>query len=222
MIPCRIIRKARTFPSILPTALYLLLGMFPLFLGGCSYFNDTRLHKVLGKDTDLISFSYNIADNLIDRAMPPLTPSQPDMPVLVTTFVDSNDLKKTSRFGRLLQEHISSRMVQIGYTVREIKLARTITMEPKSGETVLSRDLSKISGEIQAQAIVAGTISRSGRMLYLSARLIAPGNSNILATYDHQLFMDDNLLAMYGLRLNDDIDTPITEPIQPPLNAIFW
>ncbi|MDK9707846.1 MAG: FlgO family outer membrane protein [Desulforhopalus sp.] len=193
-----------------------------MFVGGCSYFNDTRLHKVLGKDTDLISFSYKIADSLIERAMPPLMPGHPDMPIMVTTFVDNNDLKKTSRFGRLLQEHISSRMVQIGYTVREIKLTRTITMEAKSGETVLSRDLTKISGEIQAQAVVAGTISRSGRMLYLSARLIAPENSNILATCDHQLFMDDNLLAMYGLRLNDDIDTPITEPIQPPLNAIFW
>lgn len=222
MSTCRFHRKPRTFPSLHHLVLYLLLGTLPVFVGGCSYFNDTRLHKVLGKDTDLISFSYKIADSLIERAMPPLMPGHPDMPIMVTTFVDNNDLKKTSRFGRLLQEHISSRMVQIGYTVREIKLTRTITMEAKSGETVLSRDLTKISGEIQAQAVVAGTISRSGRMLYLSARLIAPENSNILATCDHQLFMDDNLLAMYGLRLNDDIDTPITEPIQPPLNAIFW
>jgi len=146
------------------------------------------------------------------------------MPVMVTTFVDNNDLAKTSRFGRLLQEHITSRLVQLGYSVREIKLTRTINIDPKSGETVLSRDLSKISGELQAQAILAGTVARSDRMLYLSARLIAPENSNIIASYDHQLYMDDNLLPLFGLRHQDDIGNPISEPMQPALikNPLSW
>jgi TolB-like protein len=205
-------------PSCLLFCLLLLLET------GCSDLNGTRFEKVLGKDTDLISFSYQIAENLVDRSMPPLVPLHPDMPVMITTFVDNNDLTKTSRFGRLLQEHITSRMVQLGYSVREIKLTRTINIDPKSGETVLSRDLSKISGELQAQAIVAGTVSRSDRMLYISARLIAPDNSNIIASYDHQLYMDDNLLALYGLRYQDGIDNPISEPMQPGLinNPLIW
>lgn len=202
--------------SLHQTALFLLMGMLMLLATGCSDFNGTRLEKYLGKDTDLISFSYEIAENLVDRAMPPLIPGNPDMPILVTTFVNNNDLTKTSRFGRLLQEHIASRIVQLGYNVREIKLTRTINIEPKSGETVLSRDLSKISGELQAQAILAGTLSRSDRTLYISARLITPENGNIIATYDYQLFMDDNLLALFGLRHQYEIDNPIAEPKQPP------
>ena len=149
-------------------AAYLLFGSLLLLGAGCSDLNGTRFERAFGKDTDLISFSYQIAENLVARSMPPLMPLHPDMPVLVTSFVDNNDLTKTSRFGRLLQEHIASRMVQLGYTVREIKLTRTINIDPKSGETILSRDLSKVSGELQAQAILAGTISRSDRMLYLS------------------------------------------------------
>jgi hypothetical protein len=35
------------------------------------------------------------------------------------------------------------------------------------------------------------------------------------------LYMDDNLLALMGLRLKDEIDTPISEPKQPRLNP-FW
>jgi len=193
----------------------LFFSFFLFFTPGCSSFNDTRLAPVLGYDTDLIRFSYTLADKLVERSMPPLMPRHPDMPILVTTFVDNNDLTQTSRFGRLLQEHIASRIVQLGYTVREIKLMQTINIEPKSGETVLSRDLAKISGELQPQAILAGTIARSDRSLYISARLIAPGNSNILATFDHQIYMDDNLLALYGLRRQDSLDVPIAEPKQP-------
>ncbi len=202
----------------------LLFCLLLLLQTGCSDLNGTRLEKVFGKDTDLIGLSYQIAENLVDRSMPPLVPLHPDMPVMVTTFVDNNDLAKTSRFGRLLQEHITSRLVQLGYSVREIKLTRTINIDPKSGETVLSRDLSKISGELQAQAILAGTVARSDRMLYLSARLIAPENSNIIASYDHQLYMDDNLLALFGLRHQDDIGNPISEPMQPGLikNPLSW
>jgi TolB-like protein len=202
----------------------LLFCLLLLLQTGCSDLNGTRLEKVFGKDTDLIGLSYQIAENLVDRSMPPLVPLHPDMPVMVTTFVDNNDLAKTSRFGRLLQEHITSRLVQLGYSVREIKLTRTINIDPKSGETVLSRDLSKISGELQAQAILAGTVARSDRMLYLSARLIAPENSNIIASYDHQLYMDDNLLPLFGLRHQDDIGNPISEPMQPALikNPLSW
>lgn len=220
MKSCSSIKVCNPFPQ---TAACFFLVLLLLFAAGCSSFNGTPFDRVFGKDTDLIAFSYQIAENLVDRSMPPLFPHHPDMPILVTTFVDNNDLTKTSSFGRLLQEHIGSRIVQLGYSVREIKLTSTISIEAKSGETVLSRDLTKISGELQAQAILAGTLSRSDRMLYISARLILPENGTIIATYDQQLYMDDNLLALFGLRHQDAIDTPISEPKQPPpLKGFIW
>ncbi len=215
-------------PLLLPTTLpaswpftLLALALMLFVNGGCASFNGTRLEKLLGADTNLIQFSYTVADHLAERAMPPLIPRHPDMPVLVTTFVDNNDLQQTSHLGRILQEHISSRFVQLGYTVREMKLTRTLHIEPKSGETILSRDLTQLIEGQQAQAILVGTISRSDRVLYISARLINPINNNILATDDYQLYMDDNILAMFGLQHQDDIDTPIAEPRQPFLNSIL-
>ncbi len=193
-----------------------------LLASGCTNLNGTRFEKILGKDADLIDFSYQIADALVERSMPPLIPRHPDMPVLVTTFVDNNDLTRTSPFGRLLQEHIASRLVQLGYTVREIKLTGTLNIEPKSGETVLSRDLAKIIGAQPTQAILAGTVARSDRELYVSARLISPENSNIIASYDHQLYMDDNILAMFGLRRQEEGGQPIVEPRQPRRFSVFW
>ncbi|TKB27635.1 hypothetical protein FCL47_05750 [Desulfopila sp. IMCC35006] len=202
------------------TALTVLTGIL-LWYCGCTSFNGTRLEPFLGGETDLIQLSYSIADHLAERTMPPMIPHQPEMPVLVTTFVDNNDLEQTSHFGRVLQEHITSRLVQLGYTVREMKLANTLHIEPKSGETILTRDLSQLSAGQQAQAILVGTISRSDRILYISARLINPVNNNILATDDYRLCMDDNILAMFRLQRQDAIDTPIAEPARPILNSIL-
>jgi TolB-like protein len=191
------------------------------FSGGCASFNCTRLESLLGGNTNLIQLSYGIADHLAERAMPPMVPGHPDMPVLVTTFVDNNDLHQTSRFGRTLQEHIASRLVQLGYTVREIKLAKTLHVEPGSGETILSRDLTQLSDGQPAQAIIAGTVSRTNRILYISARLINPVNNNILATDDYQLCMDDDILAMFQLQRQPEDDKPIEAPRHPLLNSIL-
>ena len=197
------------------------LAFFLFFVCGCSSFNCTPLESILGANTNLVKFSFTIADNLVHRAMPPLIPRHPDMPILVTTFVDNNQLEKTSRFGRVLQEHITSRLVQTGYTVREIKLSSTINIKPKSGETILSRNLAQLNAEQKAQAILVGTISRTNKILYISARLVNPVNNNILATDDYQLCMDENILAMFGLMNQHGSDESISEPRQPLLNPIL-
>ncbi|WP_457577297.1 FlgO family outer membrane protein [Desulfomarina sp.] len=197
------------------------LTLVSLIITGCSSFNGTPLEKYLGADTNLITFSYTIADNLVQRATPPLVPHHPDMPVLVTTVVDNNNLGRTSRFGRILQEHIASRLVQLGYSVKEIKLANTLKIIPGSGETILTRDLSLLEGSSTAQAIFVGTFSYTRTTMYLSVRLINPVNSNIIATDDYQLTMDDNILAMFGLQRLDSRDDTIKEPPRPFLNSVF-
>jgi TolB-like protein len=199
----------------------LLLVFMLFFCSGCTSFNCTRLENILGTNTNLINFSYTIADHLTERSFPPLTPRHSKMPILVTTLVNNNDLEQTSHFGRLLQEHIASRLVQLGYTVREMKLSNTLQIEPKSGETILSRDLTELSGEQEAQAILVGTISRTNKILYISARLINPVNHNIIATDDYQLCMDDDIIAMFDLPHQYGDDKPINEPQQPFLNSIL-
>jgi TolB-like protein len=168
---------------------FVVVAFVLFFHNGCASLNCTRLENLLGGNTNLIQFPYTIADHLAERALPPLVPRHPDMPILVTTFVDNNDLQQTSRFGRVLQEHIAFRLVQLGYKVREMKLANTLHIEPKSGETILSRDLTQLSDGQQAQAILAGTISRTNRILYISARLNKsskqqyPGHRRLSAVY---------------------------------------
>ena len=175
-----------------------ILGLALLSLSGCANLNCTRLEGLLGGKTNLVTFSYKIAEDLVEQAMPPLTPMHPEMPVIVTTFVNNSNLEKTGSFGRLIQEHIASRLVQLGYTVRELKMANNLYIEQQSGETILTRDLSELDPNLQAQAIAVGTFTRTNRILYLSTRLIDPSNNNIISSNDYKLCMDDDILAMFG------------------------
>ncbi|MBU1138977.1 MAG: hypothetical protein KKA76_08375, partial [Proteobacteria bacterium] len=163
-----------------------------------------------------------ITDNLVDEALPPLIPRHPDLPILTSTFVYNDNLEQTSRFGRLLQEHIGARLVQRGYTVREVKLRDTMQIRPGSGEKMLSRELSQITADQAAQATLVGTYSLVNRTLYISARLVNPVNKNILSAHSYHLCMDDNLLAMFGLqREMEDRDT-VQAPSDSIIDKIFY
>lgn len=197
------------------------LILITLLSSGCSKLNCTSLERFAGSDTDLIAFSYTIADDLTQAAQPPLVPRHPEMPILVTTFVDNNALEKTTAFGRVLQEHISSRLVQLGYTVKEIKLAENLLIEPGSGESILSRELRDISPSVTSQAILVGTISRANRTLYISSRFINPTISTILSSKDYKLCMDDTIIAMLNLR-PASTSKEIQEPPRPKLNSILY
>jgi TolB-like protein len=201
-----------------------LLILLSFALGGCSSFNCTPLEKHLGGEENLITLAKYITNGLTDQAFPPLMPMQPDLPILVTTFVNNENLKETSRFSRVLQEHITSRLVQLHYTAKEIKLRETLLMQEQSGETMLSRNLqeTQTGQSLSAQAILVGTYSYTNRVMYISARLVNPKNRNIISSYDYRLCMDDNVLAMFGLkRQPSGINTVSGDEVDPPRGSLI-
>ena len=193
-----------------------------LSVSGCSYFNETKLENSLGKDVNIINYSYDIADDLVKNAYPPLIPRQQEMAILTTTFVNNNNLRNTSHFGRLLQDNIGSRFVQKGYTVNEVKLRKDLLIEEKSGETILSRNLELLDQSQKAQAILVGTISQAQRTMYISARLINPNDSTIIASKNYRLYMDKNVLAMFNLQLSGSNGDTIKPPSEPMMNAVLY
>ncbi len=192
-------------------------------MSSCSSLNGTRAEKWFGKDANLITMAYDISDDLVKGAHPPLVKRHPEQPVLTSTFVDNNDLEQTSHFSRVLQEHMTSRFVQHGYTVREIKLRNQLHIQPKKGESILSRDLQHINNSQKAQAIMMGTYSYRDRTMYISARLVDPITANILSTADYRFLMDNNVLAMFGLKISQDTGMEMIEqPSESFLNSVFY
>lgn len=193
-------------------SLAVLLTSFYL-LAGCASFNTGKLKSMLVGQQNVASIAHNIAENLAQQAYPPLIPRHDQQPVLVTTFVNIDNLAETSNFGRVLQDGIASRFVQLGYTVKEIKLRREINIDRQGGETMLSRDLVHLKTSQKAQAVAVGTYSLTGNIMYLTARLVRPDNANIISSVDYRIELDNAMLAMLGLQLkNESDDLFIEEP----------
>ena len=151
---------------------------------GCSY--KLKSTKWNG---DLVYSSYIIADMLENNLK---VSSSSDDSIIVASFVDVSDLEKSTPFGRIIAEQIGSRLAQKGYKIIEMKLRQnSIFVDPKGkGEFLLSRNLQDISNKHNASAVVVGTYARSYDRVYVSARIIDPISSVILASYDYGIPMD--------------------------------
>lgn len=134
---------------------------------------------------NLVSSGYRIADQLICNLNQQINKTDA---VIVATFVDVNDLEKSSTFGRIIAEQISSRLSQRGYKVTEVKFRQnSVFMEKKKGEFLLSRELRNISKKHNASVVVVGTYGEAYNAMYVSARIITPSDSAIISSCDFAL-----------------------------------
>ncbi len=163
----------------------LILSWLCLVLAGCSF---------LIRDANLVRASYKAADYLLKGAKDIMTlqPRKngvyPKQPILVTSFVNIDNLQQSSTFGRVIGEQIGSRIAQQGYKVIEMKMRTSnIFVQRQTGELVLSRELREISLQHDAYAVVVGTYGESKESVYVTAKLIRAKDSVILSSYDYWL-----------------------------------
>jgi hypothetical protein len=100
---------------------------------------------------------------------------------LPTSFVDLNDFRRTSAFGRLMAEQLFYELNQRGYPVREYRHPGVLRGKPGGGEYALSRELGALSTKSGAVVIV-GTYSSAGNAVFVNARLVHPGDGRVLRT----------------------------------------
>lgn len=219
--------QSRTKSRLLSCIILLFLFSAALFSTGCARNMSCRGYAAvnfLGTSTDLRKLAHRMTDDLILSARPMLVPRNPNLPVLVTTFVDNNDLSRTNAFGRTLQTAMSSRFVQQDYSVKEILLGDTYFIEPREGLTVLTRDISRLALGANTQAVVVGTWNRTGRTLYINTRLVNPGTGAIISSKDYRICMDDEIFELFNLEAKDAPYAnrdEIRKPSRGILNTIF-
>ena len=193
-----------------------------LAVAGCSSLNGTRLEPVLGGEYNLVKLGDDIAESLVRQSIPPLYPRQPEQPVFVTTVVNNDSLAETTSFGRSLQNSIIAGFVGRGYTVKEIKLRKDISVEVDRGEFMLTRELRELAGRQRAQAVVVGTYTMANRVMYLSLRLVSPADQTIRAAYEKKLYLDENTLRMLGLQFSEESSSAIQPPAPSVLDSILY
>lgn len=169
---------------------YLMLSTL-LLLSGCGLISGKKEIR----DADLVKTSYQAADALVKNA--PQLQLYQSRPILVASFVDIDDVQRSSTFGRMIAEQVGSRLAQHGYKVIEVKV-RTDTIFTKGnaysseGEYLLSRELQDISRHHDAYALVAGTYGAGKEVVYVTTKLIRAQDNIIMSSYDYSLPVGDN------------------------------
>lgn len=149
----------------------------------------------------LQDYSYDAADKLISKAQYSLAPSTP---ILIGTLNNVDKLERSSTFGRIIAEQISSRFSQRGFRVAELKMRNSVNIKQglgdpnESGEFLLSRDVMAISTEHQAGAVVTGTYAVAGKEVYVNLKMIDVATGRIMTGTDFSVPLDGNIDELLG------------------------
>ena len=177
----------------------LFLASFAITMAGCSSIGGSKGKKDKIQDTDLVGASYTAADSMMQGA-PELRAYQ-NKPILVASFVDVDDVQRSSTFGRMIAEQVGSRFAQAGYKGIEVKV-RTDSIFTKGnaysseGEYLLSRELQDISRSHDAYALIVGTYGDSREVVYVTTKLVRAADNIIMSSYDYSMPIGDNTRAM--------------------------
>jgi TolB-like protein len=155
-----------------------------LGLSACATVDD-------GLGSDLIKLNYRATDALLQGVT--LDPTQP---LLVATLVDQEELSESSRLGRLVSEHIGSRLTNRGVPVVELKLREQLFMKGNTGALLLSREVRDVSQAHSAQAVVVGTYTSSGQTVYISLKLVKSEGNTVVSAHDYALPLNANIKGL--------------------------
>lgn len=101
--------------------------------------------------------------------------------LVVTSFVDLDNLAKTSRFGRFVTERLAYEMHRAGYRVFEIRQARKIEIVKNEGEFHLTRESRELLDKYRSDAVIVGTYALVSGELTLHARMVERDTSRVVS-----------------------------------------
>ncbi|KJR42371.1 hypothetical protein MCHI_001726 [Candidatus Magnetoovum chiemensis] len=156
------------------------------------------------------SAATDMAEGLIKNVIPKLTNAYYNQyrsgisPILVTSFVNLNDLKKTSAFGRALSELLMSELQAKGYNIIEMRTGHYIDIVENDGEFILTRDTEKIAKSQSAVSVLAGTYTITDKNVILNGKLISLYDNHIISSWTNRIERTKEV---------DSILKPNTEPV---------
>ncbi len=149
-------------------------------------FEHVSMDEASFLNTQIHEIALQLLENFRDEA-------GPDGPVAVATFVDLNNLYRTSPFGRYIAEQLMGELQRAGFNVVEIRKADSIMVKPRYGEYGLSRDIQELARQSSARYVLAGTYVTKGRYILINARLISNEN-NMVASSGLKILRKDPFL----------------------------
>lgn len=177
---------------------YLSLILLTLFLGSCGAYKDP-----VSKNTN---FDSMINDMVKKSAIKIKKNVAYDEVVLVSDFVNLDNLKNRSQLGFLLSNLLKDRLSSLDVIVKEIELGKEFEFGP-SGFNLLTREKNRIlSDNVKSRYAVVGTYSISNKSLNLFIKLIDINSGNILSSSFARTDLDSEILDLEGISQNRDTE----------------
>ena len=177
---------------------YLSLILLTLFLGSCGAYKDP-----VSKNTN---FDSMINDMVKKSAIKIKKNVAYDEVVLVSDFVNLDNLKNRSQLGFLLSNLLKDRLSSLDVIVKEIELGKELEFGP-SGFNLLTREKNRIlSDNVKSRYAVVGTYSISNKSLNLFIKLIDINSGNILSSSFARTDLDSEILDLEGISQNRDTE----------------
>jgi TolB-like protein len=114
----------------------------------------------------------------------------------VSTFVNLNNLYRTSALGRYLSEQLMGELQMARVEVIELRRAPSIMVSQGHGEYALSRDMGELAFVHAVQATLVGTYTVAAEQLLINARLLRNRDSKVLASAGVALPLDPLLKGL--------------------------
>jgi hypothetical protein len=146
----------------------------------------------VGYDANLIKAVYTAADHLEKHLVSELNRV---MPILSTGFVNLENPKGTSAFGRLLGEQVASRFSQHGYRVIDMAMPKQSPFA-KEKTTPALQDTKGITAPYELQAAIVGDYIVSDDLAYVSVRIVKIPDNSILTSCDFSIRLNETLKEM--------------------------
>ncbi len=163
------------------------------FSAACAELPPQQAATAPAPGVDLVSNSYQATERLIGGSQQPLAM---DRAILVASLVNVANLEQSSNLGRMVSEQMASRLTQLGYKTKEMKLRGSFLIRRGGGEFVLSREMKDISRKQDAQAVMTGVYAVANSAVFVTVRLIRAEDSVVLASHDFRLPMGPDTLAL--------------------------
>jgi len=160
-------------------------------------------------DNELAYETYRAVDRILNQAN--MAPGN-NTPLIVGTLSNINTMEKSHSFGRVVSEQASTRLVQRGHDVSELRLRNSVNIKQghgdiaEAGEYMMSRDIEAIRGEYKIGRVVTGTYGIAGKEIMVNLKMIDIATGKIMGSTDYAVDIDtnvqkliqDNAFSFYG------------------------
>ncbi len=102
--------------------------------------------------------------------------------LIITTPVELRGLNSSSPLARQMSEEMAGWFAEAGYSIQEIRMAKSILVRENTGELVLTRDLALMaSAKASSNAVLTGTYTVTPRNVRFNMQIIHTGTNAVLA-----------------------------------------